>query len=150
MVDSGPLHHREFTMEFEGIFGSGGAAAIWPPLVRAVEMRNGVCIMRLQGNVGREAARDAQKTIDEADRVGLFHYPLLLDFAGTSGSDFATVAHLVNAVRRRKDAHARVGILHAPAELRTQLEISKVEGLLGMYEDEGEAVRALSEPKSAG
>ena len=133
-------------MELEDFFSSGDAPANLPPLLRSVELRNGVCIMRLQGNVGREAAGDAQKTIDEADRVGLFNYPLLLDFAGTSGSDFATVAHLVNAVRRRKDAHAKVGILHAPAELRAQLELAKVEGLLGMYEDEGEAVGALAVP----
>lgn len=137
-------------MEPHGFFCGGDATVTWPPLIRAVEMKDGLCIMRLQGNVGRDAAADAQKTIDEADRVGLFNYPLLLDFSGTSGSDSATVAHLVNAVRRRKEAHAGVGILHAPHELKTQLELAKVEGLLGIYEDEGEAVRALGVPPSIG
>lgn len=115
-----------------------------PPFLRAVETIDGVCILRMQGNVGRCIAGEVNERADAVDGLELFNRPLLIDFSGTSGSDFSTVAYLVQAVRNRVHAHAKVGILHAPKELKTQLEMAKVEGLFGMYEDEGEAIRALA------
>ncbi|MBX3389204.1 MAG: STAS domain-containing protein [Phycisphaeraceae bacterium] len=131
-------------MDLHRLFSKHEPPVGLPPFLRAVETIDGVCIMRVQGNVGRGIADEVNARVEKANQLGLFNRPLLIDFSGASGSDFSTVSYLVEAVRRRMHAHAKVGLLHAPKELKTQLEIGKVEGLFGMYENEGEAIRALA------
>lgn len=73
----------------------------------------------------------------------MFERSLLLDFAETTGSDFSTVAYLVDALRRRVATSAHVGIINAPPPLLAELAIARLEGLFSVFGSEQEALDHL-------
>lgn len=92
--------------------------------------------------IGREEreAEEARETAAEA-----FSRPLLLDFKATTESDFSTIASLVQALRRRVAAHAKVAIINAPPKLLAELEISRLGDLFPIYSSEAEALAKLGD-----
>lgn len=92
--------------------------------------------------IGR-AERAALEAIDAA--AGAFSRPLLLDFEATTASDTSTIASLVEALRRRVAAHARVAIINAPPRLVAELEITRLRDMFPVYASEDEALAVLVE-----
>jgi hypothetical protein len=124
---------------------------VTPDFIREVEDIRGVCIIRMQGVVGRDIGPQASAADEAAaKRPGVFERPVLFDFAGTSGWDFSTIAYLVLALRRRVAAHAHVGIINAPPRLIAELQIGHVETLFRIYGSEEQAIADLTGTVSSG
>lgn len=126
------------------IFGLTPPKDSLPPFIRAVEDIRGVRVLRLHGPVGAEIAPQVDAADEYARATEAFGRPLLLDFKDTTGCDFATVAFLVRALRRRLAARAAVGIVNAPPYLVSELEIAKLQGLFRVFGSESEALAALA------
>lgn len=117
-----------------------------PSFIRSVEDVRGVRIVRLHGSVGMQIgkeARDAEEASEAA--AGAFLRPLLLDFEATTARDSSTIASLVQALRRRLAAHAKVAIVNAPPRLLAELEISRLHNMFPIYSSEDEAVNELAD-----
>jgi anti-anti-sigma regulatory factor len=115
-----------------------------PSFISAVQDVRSVRIIRLQGSVGMEIGRDqrkAQEAIEAA--AGAFSRPLLLDFKTTTAWDTSTIASLVQALRRRLAAGAKVAIINAPPRLLAELDISRLHELFPIYSSEEEALAKL-------
>jgi hypothetical protein len=126
------------------------APDILPTFVREIEDVRGVRVIRLQGPVGKEIGEEAREIDEAAARTdGVFARPLLFDFAGTSGWDFATVSYLVLALKRRLTAHARVGIIHPSPPLVAELQLAKLDALFLVFASEEEGIDELSKPQRA-
>lgn len=140
-------------MKFASLLGKiESSPEALPGFVRAMEDVRGIRVLRLHGDVGRHIGPEVSALTAFARREGdVFDRPLLLDFAGTTGSDFSTVAYLVDALRRRVASSAHVGILRAPKALLAELEIAKLAGLFSVFGSEEEALAQLGssdEPSS--
>ena len=121
--------------------------ALLPSFIRAVEDVRGVRIVRLQGPVGMEIGqeeREAEEAIEAA--AGAFSRPLLLDFKATTSWDSSTIAALVQALRRRLAAHAKVAIINAPPKLLAELEITRLRDMFPIYSSEDDALAKLGDP----
>ena len=81
-----------------------------------------------------------------AEAAGAFSHPLLLDFKATTAWDSSTIASLVQALRRRVAAHAKVAIINAPSKLLAELEISRLRDMFSFYSSEDEAMAKLAGP----
>jgi anti-anti-sigma regulatory factor len=77
--------------------------------------------------------------------AGAFSRPLLLDFKATTAWDSSTIATLVQALRRRVAAHAKVAIINAAPKLLAELEISKLRDMFPTYSSEEEALAKLAD-----
>ena len=131
-------------MKFSGLFGAKEPGPDdLPGFVRQVQDIGGVRVLRLQGPVGKEIGGEVEAFDKGAARQRTFERPLLLDFSGTSGSDFSTVSYLVRALRSRMTTSVGVGIIHPLPELIAELEIAKLEPLFVVFESEEEALAAL-------
>src|SRR5580765_4918866 len=121
--------------------------ALLPSFIRGVEDVRGVRIVRLQGPVGMEIGQD-EREAEEASQAaaGAFSRPLLLDFKATTAWDSSTIASLVQALRRRLAAQAKVGIINAPPKLFAELEISRLRNMFPIFSSEDEAVAKLAGP----
>jgi len=116
-----------------------------PHFIREIQDLRGVRVIRIQGPVGKDIGEEAREADEAAARTeGIFARPLLFDFAGTSGWDFATVSYLVLALKRRMPAHAQVGIIHPSPLLIAELQLAKLDGLFRVFASEEEAITALS------
>jgi anti-anti-sigma regulatory factor len=71
---------------------------------------------------------------------------LLLDFKATTAWDSSTIASLVQALRRRVAANAKVAIINAPRKLLAELEISRLRDMFSIYSSEDEALAKLGDP----
>jgi anti-anti-sigma factor len=117
-----------------------------PPMVRAVEDIRGVRILRLQGPVGMQLGPKERETIEAIEAgAGAFSRQLLLDFKATTAWDSSTIAALVQALRRRVAAHAKVAIINAPPKLLAELEISRLSDMFPIYSSEDEALAKLAD-----
>ena len=118
-----------------------------PSFIRAVEDVRGVRIVRLQGPVGMQIGQEDRKAEEAIETAaGAFSRPLLLDFKATTAWDSSTVAALVQALRRRVGAHAKVAIINAPPRLLAELEISRLRDMFPIYSSEDEALAKLVDP----
>jgi anti-anti-sigma regulatory factor len=88
--------------------------------------------------------REAGEAIEAA--AGAFSRPLLLDFKATTAWDSSTIASLVQALRRRLAANAKVAIINAPPRLLAELEISRLCDMFSIYSSEDEALAKLADP----
>jgi anti-anti-sigma factor len=117
-----------------------------PSFISAVEDIRGVRILRLQGSLGMDVGqeeREAAEAIEAA--AGAFSRPLLLDFKATTAWDTSTIAALVQALRRRAAAHAKVAIINAPPRLLAELDISRLRDMFSIYSSEDEALATLAD-----
>ncbi len=117
-----------------------------PSFIQAVDDVRGVRILRLQGPVGVQIGQETREAVASAEAAGAFSRPLLLDFKATTAWDSSTIATLVQALRRRMAAHAKVGIINAPPKLIAELEISKLRDMFPIYASEDEALAKLASP----
>lgn len=118
-----------------------------PPYVREVNDVGGVRILRLQGHIGKETASQGEAYFSAAQQEPEpFNKSLLLDFAGTTGADFSTVAYIVRSVRARLKTGRRVGIINATRELAGEIEIARLTDMLVMFDSEADALRVLDTP----
>lgn len=117
-----------------------------PAFIRAVEEIQGVRIVRMQGPVGMQIGQEQQEAQETSDEIaGAFSRPLLLDFKATTAWDSSTIAYLVQALRRRMPAHAKVAIINAPLKLLAELEISRLRDMFPIYSSEDEALAKLAD-----
>jgi anti-anti-sigma factor len=93
--------------------------------------------------IGQEE-REAEEAIEGA--AGAFSRPLLLDFKATTAWDSSTIAALVQALRRRLAAHAKVAIINAPPKLLAELEITRLRDMFPIYASKDEALAKLADP----
>jgi anti-anti-sigma regulatory factor len=121
-----------------------GHAPVLSSSIRAIEEIRGVRVVRLRGPVGRDFGRDAEAAARAAGAEGAFDRPVLFDFKEATDFDSATVAYLIQALRRRIGAHVPVGIMNAPPRLVGELEISRVERLFHVFRTEEEAITELA------
>src|SRR5690349_18942029 len=120
------------------------APHLLPPFIRAVEDVRGVRIVRLQGSVGMQLGQGQREAVEASDAAaGAFSRPLLLDFEATTAWDSSTIAALVQALRRRVAAQAKVAIVNAPPRLIAELEISRLSEMFPVYPSEDEALAKL-------
>jgi hypothetical protein len=132
-------------MDLWSMLGCGEARpAATPAFVQAIEDVRGVRIVRLRGPVGATVGAEYEAADKAEDRDGAFGRPLLLDFKATTAWDTATVAFMVQALRRRVAGHVPVGVINAPAPLIGELEIAKLTSLFRVFRTEDEAVGALA------
>jgi anti-anti-sigma regulatory factor len=123
------------------------APHLLPSFILAVEDIRGVRIVRLQGPVGMELGRLALEAQETSEAVaGAFSRSLLLDFKATTAWDSSTIAYLVQALRRRTAARAKVAIINAPPKLLAELEISRLRDMFPVYSSENEALANLADP----
>jgi anti-anti-sigma factor len=134
-------------MRLDMLFHPAPAPHLLPSFVRAVEDVRGVRIVRLQGPVGMQLGQEEREAIEASGAAaGAFSRPLLLDFEATTAWDFSTVAALVQALRRRSAARAKVAIINAPPQLIAELEISRLSDMFPIYASEDEALAKLADP----
>jgi anti-anti-sigma factor len=115
--------------------------------IRAVEDVRGVRIIRLQGPVGMQIGQEDRKAEEASEAAAdAFSRPLLLDFNGTTAWDSSTIAALIQALRRRLAAHAKVAIINAPPKLLAELEITRLRDIFPIYASEDEALAKLADP----
>ena len=127
------------------LFHPTPAPHLLPSFVRAVEDVRGVRILRLQGPVGMQLAREEREAVEAIEAAaGAFSRPLLLDFKDTTAWDSSTIAALVQALRRRVAAHAKVAIINTPPKLLAELEISRLRDMFPIYASEDEALAKLA------
>jgi anti-anti-sigma regulatory factor len=93
--------------------------------------------------IGRKE-REAEKASEAA--AGAFSRPLLLDFEATTAWDSSTIASLVQTLRRRLVARAKVAIINAPPRLLAELEISRLRDMFPIYSSQDEALAKLGDP----
>ena len=123
------------------------APHLLPSFIRAVEDVRGVRVVRLQGPVGMRISREEREAeVASEAAAGAFSRPLLLDFKATTACDSSTIASLVQALRRRMPAHAKVAIINAPLKLLAELEISRLRHMFPIYSSENEALTKLADP----
>lgn len=128
------------------------APTLLPGFIRAVEDIGAVRVIRLQGDMGKGIGREVSDHVERLreEEADVFDRSLLLDYEGTAQWDFSTVAYLVEALRRRMDTSARVGLINAPKELLDELDLAKLRELFVVYASEQEALAALSSNASSG
>jgi anti-anti-sigma factor len=120
-----------------------------PPFVRAVEDVRGVRIVRLQGPVGMQLGQQERAAVEASEAAaGALARPLLLDFETTTAWDSSTIAALVQVLRQRLAARAKVAIINAPRKLVAELEISRLSDMFPIYSSEDEALARLAYPKN--
>ncbi len=118
-----------------------------PHFIREVQDIRGVRVIRLQGPVGKEiGAQEAAMDKMTARSGDAFTRPLLFDFKDATECDSVTVAYLVQALRRRMAAHARVGIINPSAQLSAELEITRLNSLFQVFPSEDRAIAELAAP----
>ena len=118
-----------------------------PSFIRTVEDVRGVRIVRLQGPVGIQIAQEDREAEEASEAAaGAFSRALLLDFKETTAWDSSTIASLVQALRRRQAAHAKVAIINAPPKFIAELELSRLSGMFPTYPSEDEALAKLADP----
>ena len=116
-----------------------------PAFIREVQDIRGVRVLRLQGPVGMEIGRQFAAAEEAAERSkDVFLRPLLIDFKGTTGWDFSTVAYVVETLRRRMPAHMQVGIINASPQLAAEFKIAKLDGMFRFFASEEQALAELS------
>ncbi len=121
-----------------------------PECIRELCDIHGVRVLRMQGNVGKEVADQFAVVQNAAATNGeVFKRSLLIDFAGTSGWDTATIAYIVSATRNRMAAGATVGIINASETFLAVVDIAKLGKLLHIFGSEEEALAALCEPAAS-
>lgn len=119
---------------------------LFPAFIQSVEEVRGVRIVRLQGPVGMQIGLQARAAVEAMGAAaGAFSRPLLLDFKATTAWDSSTIATLVQALRRRVAAHAKVAIINAAPKLLAELEISKLRDMFPTYSSEEEALAKLAD-----
>lgn len=134
-------------MMLDTLFHPAPAPHLLPSFVTAVEDVRGVRIVRLQGPVGMELGREEREAIEAVEAAaGAFSRPLLLDFEATTAWDSSTIATLVQALRRRVAAHAKVAVINAPPKLIAELEITRLRDMFSTYSSEDEALAKLADP----
>lgn len=103
--------------------GTGEDEAPLPEFIASMEDIGPVRVVRLRGPVGKEIAEQHASAVQQAQSSGerMFARPVLFDFRETTAWDFATVAFLVQALRRRMESKAPVGIVNAPSQLVAEL-----------------------------
>ena len=84
--------------------------------------------------------------ISSRGRWRVLSRPLLLDFKAMAASDSSAIISLVQALRRRMAAHAKVAIINAPPRLLAELEISRLRDMFPIYSSEDEALVKLADP----
>ena len=120
--------------------------ALLPSFIRGVEDVRGVRIVRLQGPVGMQLGQEEREAVESIEAAaGAFSRPLLLDFMATTAWDSSTIASLVQALRRRLAAQAKVAIINAPPKLLAELEISRLRDMFPIYSSEDEALAKLAD-----
>jgi anti-anti-sigma regulatory factor len=116
-----------------------------PAFIREVQDIRGVRVLRLQGRVGKEIGQQFSASEEAAERTkDAFLRPLLIDFKGTTGWDFSTVAYVVETLRRRMPAHVQVGIINPSPQLIAEFEIAKLDGVFRFFASEEQALAELS------
>jgi anti-anti-sigma regulatory factor len=94
-----------------------------------------------------QLGQEEREAIEASGAVaGAFSRPLLLDFEATTAWDSSTIAALVQALRRRLAARAKVAIMNAPPKLLAELQISKLTDMFPIYASEDEALAKLADP----
>lgn len=136
--------HAQVNMTLRDMLHMLGHAPGHTSSIRAIEEISGVRVLRLRGPVGQDVGLDAAAADQAARAEGAFNRPVLFDFKEATDCDSATVAYLVQALRRRVGAHVPVGIVNAPARLVGELEISRVERLFHVFRTEEEAIAELA------
>jgi ABC-type transporter Mla MlaB component len=126
------------------LLGSRPESERFPDFIREVTDSGGVRVFRLHGPVGKDIG-DQFSAAQAAASPTSFLKSLLIDFAGTTSCDFATVAFLVKLIRNRMDSGARVGIINAPPELLAEIRIAKVDSMLLIFDSEAEALAVLND-----
>lgn len=128
---------------------AGDTPSPLPEFIREVQDIRGVRVLRLQGPVGKEIGRQFSAAEEAAERTkDVFLRPLLIDFKGTTGWDFATVAYVVETLRRRMPAHVQVGIINPSPELIADFQIAKLDGMFRFFASEEQALTELSASRS--
>lgn len=121
----------------------------FPAFIRQVQDIRGVRVLRLQGPVGMEIGQQFSAAEEAAERSkDVFLRPLLIDFKGTTGWDFSTVAYVVETLRRRMPAHVQVGIINPSPELTAEFKIAKLDGMFRFFASEEQALAELSGSQS--
>jgi anti-anti-sigma factor len=134
-------------MRLDMLFHPVPAPHLLPSFVRAVEDVRGVRIVRLQGPVGMQLGQEEREAVEASQAAaGAFSRPLLLDFEATTAWDSSTIATLVQALRRRLAARAKVAIINAPPKLLAELDITRLRDLFSIYSSEDEALAELADP----
>ncbi len=107
----------------------------------------GVTILDLDGRlvagVGDEALREAVGPLLAGDGP-----PLLVNFSRVTSMDSSGIGELVSAWKQARRLGRRLAILRPGDRVRHTLHLSQILPLLEVYEDEPEAVAALSEEAS--
>ena len=115
-----------------------------PPWIKAVEERRALRILRVQGRVDMTVVAHMEKFSEKMrNEKGFEHKQLLLDFADVSYIDTSVVAVLLKTMGVYKKTHHKLGIINLGEEPRNMLEITKVDKLFILYENEAQAVQAL-------
>jgi anti-anti-sigma factor len=103
-------------------------------------------IIRLQGNIDRYTipAFDGED-IKEEDIF--FDKHIIMDFKEVTNVDTATIASLINFLDILKNNERKLAIINASSLFNSYLELTHLSSVFALYNDENEALKAISETK---
>ena len=115
-----------------------------PKAIRALEDRGNARIIRLKGSMDITTVGEIQEFGSKMRAQKGYEFKnLLVDFTEVSYMDSSAVAVLVQTLRDYKQLHHTIGIVNISPELRSVLEITRVDKLVRFYETEAQAVKEL-------
>lgn len=92
---------------------------------------------RLDASTAPEASEDALGAVEEGSGK------LLIDLSGLTFIDSAGLIVLIRAIRAASAKGGNVALLKAPQPVRTLLELTRLDRVFQVFEDETEACAAL-------
>ncbi len=121
-----------------------------PLSIAAVEDYPSIRIVRLRGKID-------QQTVAEIERFrrwvgkhrGFQHKHILIDFKEVTHVDTAAVAEIIQEVSELKTEHLRLGAVHLNSVVRAMFQVLKVEKLIAIYDNESEALEAMTRKEPA-
>jgi anti-anti-sigma factor len=110
-----------------------------------MEFRDGVTIVRLQGNITFDTLHGIRHEHEQRFK-GIKVKNIIADFKNISEIDTAAIVALVDRLKEMRSEYSKgaIGLINLPPKLRTLLEISKTKELFTEYGSEEEALVSLA------
>ena len=115
----------------------------------AVEDYPSIRIVRLRGPISQDTVSELERFRKWVEKHRSFRQKhILLDFKNVTRVDTAAIAEIIQEVSELKSANYQLGAINLPENVRSLLQVLKVEKLIAVYNNESEALERLTRKKA--